>query len=690
MPATTSSRARDAARKRQEREQERTLPRRDVANPARRRAALADAIVFLQTYLGHRFDQEFTPDRQAMISAILEALQTRTAQAVAAPRESGKTSIVVGLVMYCILRGEVRFALMLAATETHAQERLLDNLKSEFETNELLAEDFPEICDPIHDVSLAPNRAAAQRYDGKLTRIQWTRELLRFPETMDGLDPEQPSPAAGVVVRSRGITSSLRGLNVRGRRPDLVIIDDPDDEESADSPALTAKLVNKINRSIGALGRAGKGLARVMLCTIINRQCAAFLYTDPTINPAWNGRRYRAVDAWPDRMDLWEAYVERLKEGQAHGDRFGRAAHQFYLDNRVSMDAGAVVTNPYQFENAPLADGSVKEVSALQHCFNVIASIGMEAFQTEFQNDPPEPEGDDTANTVNERIVKGTDARYTGRVNGLERRAVPADAGAVTMFIDVGKRVLHWAAVAWSDGAKASVLDYDIAETSAPDVVGTEVAVYEALCEVDAWLKTQPFVRIDTGEAMAPCDVLIDVGAQFATADTAVAERVVYRFIMEHGRPYRASKGDPHFRMPMPDAKGKKPGTERWYQSWQGSLWVLTVDPNYWKKQTHERFMKLPVDDSGEQQPGTIRLFGRDAREHRVFAEHICAEKWVEEFKEGKQPKAGFVRIRRANHWLDCMSGCLLAGSMHGFTITKPKPPRPRYTLSEMKKNRGY
>ena len=104
-----------------------------------------------------------------------------------------------------------------------------------------LAEDFPEVSFPIGQLDGIANRCAGQLYHGERTRITWTNNEIVLP-TIAG------SKASGIVVRVAGITGRVRGMKYKrpdGRsvRPSLVIIDDPQTNESAGSLEQTRKRI---------------------------------------------------------------------------------------------------------------------------------------------------------------------------------------------------------------------------------------------------------------------------------------------------------------------------------------------------------------------------------------------------------------------------------------------------------------
>jgi phage terminase large subunit GpA-like protein len=66
------------------------------------------------------------------------------------------------------------------------------------------------------------------------------------------------------------------------------------------------------------------------------------------------------------------------------------------------------------------------------------------------------------------------------RITGEERGRVPADASYVTVGLDLGKRLCHWAAPAWREDGSPHVMDYGRFEV-ASDELGIERALLAAL-----------------------------------------------------------------------------------------------------------------------------------------------------------------------------------------------------------------
>ncbi|MFG0319394.1 MAG: hypothetical protein ACF8XB_19145, partial [Planctomycetota bacterium JB042] len=345
-----------------------------VLDPARRAAAREDFRLFAETYLAATFALAWSPDHLRVL-ARAEACVLHGGQfALAMPRGSGKTSIVEAAALWAVLYGHRRFVAIIGASERHAHE-LLESLVTEFENNDELAEDFPEVCHPIRSLEGIVHRARGQLCQGERTQITWTKSEIVLP-TVSG------SVSAGAVVKVAGITGRIRGLKFKrpdgvSTRPDLVVVDDPQTDASARS---FSQCVTREGLLAGAvLGLAGPGskIAALMPCTVIQPGDVADNLLDRKKHPEWNGERTRLIYKIP-KSKLWDRYAEiRADSLRAHGDI--REATAFYEAHRSEMDEGAEVAWPERFNE--------DERSAIQHAMN-LKLRNEAAFWAECQNEP--------------------------------------------------------------------------------------------------------------------------------------------------------------------------------------------------------------------------------------------------------------------------------------------------------------
>jgi len=657
---------------------EQTVKEHDVVNEERKSACEQDIYLFLRTYFPKIFFHDFTEDQRAMIDAILHRLRYGGCQAIAAPRGGGKTMITSFVTLYCLLFGQIKFAMVVGATRPKAIQ-VLDNIKKQLRRNKLLLEDFPKVCCYVRYVAEAPQRAGnCKGPDGELVNMVWHQDHIVLP-TREG------SAASGGMVSATGITADdIRGQCIDGVRPDLVILDDVDTRESATSETQTETREKTIQEDIMGLAAPGQTIAVVMLCTVINRKCLAYLYTEPKIRPAWHGRRYRLLVSQPANTHLWQEYMQIRLSGMESGkDPDGRAAHAFYLANRGAMDDGAEVSNPHVHSEGLLPDGTKTQESALQYCYDKIADAtkdgvdGWLHFATEYQNDPPEESGPQESG-ITPLIV-------ASRTNAFARREVPPDCSVLTLYVDLGKYGCHWTASAWRQGGIGFVIDYGVAEVFNMGVAvndkTVDLAILNALRNFKDQLEKHQFLR--GNEPVKPDMVLVD-SSDFTDA--------AYAFCKESGPPYYAAKGagQGRFHAGVTNvAKGHIAG-QFWYTQVQPNrVKLVGLDADHWKLHCHNLFMTATYDDGGNFKSGAISLFspGNDKRCHQTYSHHICAEIWTEEHIPDKGLKRGFKSKSHNNHWLDATAGACAAAAICGIKIVGEQPkPRKYVSLDSMAK----
>ena len=608
---------------------------------SRRLRAESDYLYGLREYFPHKFSNPFTPDQEEMVQAFIERARFGGNQGIAGPRGEGKTTIIVHMTILAILHGLLEFPLIVAATGDHATE-ILDAIKDELVTNDLLWEDFPLCCKVARYVESAPQKAMSATVNGKRVPIAWKADRIRLPN--------------GAIVRTRGITAAFRGMNVRGKRPDLVILDDVDTRESASSVDQTDKRRVTIEQDIAGLGGPGKKISVVMLCTVINRQCLAFEYTDPKLKPAWRGKRFRLLIEKPDHPEIWDHYIQLRLDGMATGDDLeGTGATAFYLENREKMDQGAQCSNPNRYIDDNGADGKPLEHSALQHCYNLIANgmkdgkDGWLHFATEYQNAPPEEEGPQTS-ALSAELLRT-------RLSGLPQTVVPKNATVLTAGLDIGKRIIHYTVTAWMQGAQGTVIDYGTLDGFPRDMMdakAVDVAVKQALHRWREEVLADPYLKSD-GEVMPVNLALID--ASYATDG-------VYAFCKEVGSkgaaPFMGAGDTGDSRAKLRSAQGKE---WQWYQQKDMNLWLCMGNSDYWKSWIHERFLTPPG------RHGSLTMFGSDRKTHISYSQHLVAEVEETTFVQGKGLKTRWNKRNKDNHWFDATYMAAVAAAEKGIRL---------------------
>lgn len=361
--------------------------------------------------------------------------------ALAMPRGSGKTCIAKCACLWAVLYGHQEFVCLIGASEVHAVE-MLDSIKMELDSNDALEADFPEVVHPIRCLDGIANRCSGQLYKGERTHIGWTANEVVLP-TMPG------SPASGAIIKVAGITGRIRGMKYKRVdektvRPSLVILDDPQTDESARSLSQCATRERILAGAVLGLAGPGKKIFGIMPCTVIQPGDMADTILDREKHPEWNGERTRMVYRFPTTEKLWTKYAEvRAESLRVHGDM--REATAFYEANRAALDEGAKITWPERFNH--------DEASAVQHAMNLKLQDEA-AFYAEYQNEPlPEKGIEDEGPLTPDQIA--------GKLNGMKRGEVPIGANHLTMFIDVQGKLLFWFIAAWEDNHRTQQTTHD-------------------------------------------------------------------------------------------------------------------------------------------------------------------------------------------------------------------------------------
>jgi hypothetical protein len=516
-----------------------------------------------------------------------------------------------------------------------------------------------------------PNRAGGQLITGRIgdhafrqvrPRMRWCGRQVILP-TIPGPD----SRATGAIIATRGLDSAVRGIRIGIKRPDLAAIDDPDTEDTAANEEQGKKLERKIDRTIAGLAGQRKTLARVMLTTLQNCTCVSAKFTDPRHKPSWHGKRFRLIETWPDRQDLWDEYVMLRQAGMQSGDEHARKAHAFYLAHREEMDRGAVVSNPERFVPDLLPDGTQKQVSTLQFCYDFIADKGLDAFLTEYQNDPPEETGPQESGITAHRIQK--------QLSGYPRKVIPPGCILLTQGVDCRKVALHWVIKAWRPDATCFVIDYGVHEvlgTVRGSDEGLDLAMRRAILARADDLAKLHYQTID-GQELKVGLTLVDAGWR---------TEAVYAACKELGLDWKPSMGfgkssgtvQANFSAPDRATYDRKPG-DGWFLSRRPKgVWLVCMDTDRWKAWEHDRWM-TPTD-----RPGTAMVFGEpsdnpermsfDEKSHHSFARHITAEVEVEEVIKGILQRKWKAKSEN-NHWLDASYMANVAANMKGISLLK-------------------
>jgi predicted phage terminase large subunit-like protein len=230
--------------------------------------AAADPLYFCRTYLPHYFSHIPAPFHYDLVGRLEERREVVTPVAVAAPREFAKSTVCsFGYVLHQICFGRRHFIIIGSDSEDLASD-LTGYLYLELLYNERLRQDFGEL--------VKGNRAV----DDFVTRND-------------------------IRLKARGRGQRLRGLKHRQWRPDLVILDDLENDVNVRNPEIVQQILDWVKSAVYPAVAAGGGL--LIIGTILRWRSALHLMLTSPEEPYCHFERriYRALQE--DGSSLWEA-----------------------------------------------------------------------------------------------------------------------------------------------------------------------------------------------------------------------------------------------------------------------------------------------------------------------------------------------------------------------------------------------
>lgn len=185
---------------------------------------------------------------------------------VAAPRGHAKsTSLTFKGTIHSIVYEYKHYPIIISDSSEQA-EGFLDNIRVEFEENEALREDFGDLA-------------------GKV----WRSNVL--------------ITSTNIKVEAIGSGKKIRGRKHRNWRPDLLVLDDIENDENVRTPEQRLKLENWFSK---AVSKAGDNYTDIIyIGTLLHYDS---LLAKTLINPSYTGIKYKAVISFSPEEDLWKQW----------------------------------------------------------------------------------------------------------------------------------------------------------------------------------------------------------------------------------------------------------------------------------------------------------------------------------------------------------------------------------------------
>lgn len=312
-------------------------------DPARRDRLEKDPEQWLRYYLSVTYRRPFDRPHLDIIGGVLKANQIGGRFCVAAERGIGKSSLLYGLVLYLKLSGQRQFPVYLPWSAS-VMKRGLQFWRMALSFNVRLLEDYPEYCAPFANARGTSQRLAAMRWADNNepcgAQLQVSDGMIILP---DGLG----------VIGGSTVNGNPRGLNLPQAdgsvlRPDLALVDDPQDKKVSKSVTLAAETVSKIDQDIAGLGTAGSDFPMLVSGNCISAGDVMDHYLN---DPNWIALRVSCIEQWPDGWDdngpaftLWSQWWELYRENP-------ETATAFYLERRDQMTVNMRLSAPNAYQD---------------------------------------------------------------------------------------------------------------------------------------------------------------------------------------------------------------------------------------------------------------------------------------------------------------------------------------------------
>ena len=318
--------------------------------------ALQDSAFFLKYYFPHYFSDPWALCHWDLVDEVQAAITNDYPDraAFSLPRGFGKSTIVcVGFSLWCVV-GQDQHGIM-----GHARRPLKGYI--------ILTKD---------SFDQAKLELAAIKYE-----IEQNEKLRNDWGDFEG----QPWGAAeivtsnGVRIDALGTSQKIRGRRHFAKRPELIILDDLENDKTVRSPVQRQKVKEWVTRAVEKAGDP-KQCDYVFIGTHLHYDATqAWMVSRPGVR----SRVYKALLSHADNQELWDEWRRKLFD-LFDPDREA-TARAFYEENQAAMLAGSQVSWPARFDYYTLQLMLAGEHADAQ-------GRRIRSFSAEMQNEPIDEE----------------------------------------------------------------------------------------------------------------------------------------------------------------------------------------------------------------------------------------------------------------------------------------------------------
>lgn len=717
-------------------------------NWKRRNACKNNFKKFCKSYLPRVFKLPWAKFHERIIEKVESTFLQGGMYSIALPRGSGKTSICRAAVIWGTAYAHRSFPFIVGAKQDKAIQTL-EFIKTCWCKSPELVQDFPEISHSIVQADGVSAQLRWQLYRDFPTYSKWGSSEIRYACLSMSEDEVKDYPKgfvykldnglygtknAGAIIRVEGITGSIRGeaeghpLTLEVIRPDVVLLDDVQRDQTIDSPTTFARMEALIDGAVAGLSGPGELIAALMPCTVIKEEDIADLYLDRQRKPEWRGERTGMVISWPkgvtdeeiviaedtpESAQLWSEYADIRRESLQANDDISEAT-RFYRRNRRKMDQGFEVSWKERFYGEKKYNGN-QEISAKQHAMNLRLQNPI-TFCSEYQNRPrslasasPRLDPKDVAN----------------KITNIPQGVCPQETKFLVGFVDVQNECLFYLMCAVGIDYTGMIVDYGVY----PPVPGKATNYSKAQMNSRKGLSRAYFKTYEdaTGKSktQAPFEGKIYYGLQVLVSSLTNQafpgiKHVIppRKYKREDGTPVEVTKlaidarwGDASatvkkFTRDLRDVRvlpyfgqyiGASSRAFNEYQMKKDSLFEHQMHPELedckWFIKPGETGRYQMLADANKLKtflmnrlaaplgvPGSLSLYKASENHHSLLAHHLTRSEYPEAVtaKGRTIDEWKIMPSRPDNDFLDCASGCMALASWCGAKV-----PKVRTTLTK-------
>jgi predicted phage terminase large subunit-like protein len=227
---------------------------------------------FINKYLKHHFQLPFNQFHREFISD-LEASQGNLRIVRIAPRGHAKTTLAIYYMLYCLAIKKKEFIVIIGSNSEQAAMKTQE-LQVEIMSNDDLQKDFPHL------------QPKMKRNINQI--VKFTNSHMIFKNDS--------------VIIGKGMNAAIRGIKYKNKRPDMILIDDPEKDSDVESATSREKIKKYFNSTVSFLKGAGRSCDIILVDTLKHYDSLIFHISQ---KPDWNSKRYSAVVSEENKTVLW-------------------------------------------------------------------------------------------------------------------------------------------------------------------------------------------------------------------------------------------------------------------------------------------------------------------------------------------------------------------------------------------------